>query len=63
MTIMEQSVIRFTRQLPMPIRGWEKVRVMIIRDCRIRRGKNSKDLLNELEQVFHEIESSQNLCR
>ncbi len=25
--------------------------------------ENSKDLLNELEQVFHEIESSQNLCR
>lgn len=25
--------------------------------------ENSKDLLKELEQVFHEIESSQNLCR
>lgn len=25
--------------------------------------ENSKDLLGELEQVFHEIESSQNLCR
>ena len=42
---MAQLVIRFTRQQPMHIRGWNKVQDMITADFRIRQGNIWRKLL------------------